>query len=326
MPDAMPRRRHPGQGLYPRIAVRAACALALAAAAACVHAPPPQANALGRLPQPARDAREQRAPAARQAKPARNDQDVVTFVMGNVEFLLLHEIAHLLISEKDFPIVGPTENAADYIATWALLNEPSFDPSQSDRPLKFLLAAANAFAVAWRSALDAGAELPYWGDHALSIQRYYQIACLMYGSNPTTFQRIPQVAGLPPARAAGCVDEYRRTDRAVRWLIDTYGRKSSDPPPVAVSIRYEAPGTLVSARMVEALKSLRLLEQTVDRLNERFTLARPFSLVVRQCGRPEAAWMSESRELVICYELMDYIYSLGLNEQADRLSPVSQGG
>ncbi len=287
-----------------------AAALLAAVTSSCAHAPvaadhipadPPRANG---TPQPA-DARQ---------------QDVMMFVLGNVEFLLLHEIAHLLIAEKGFPIVGPTENAADYIATWALLNEKPFDPNQQDRPLRFLLSAANAFAVAWRSALDSGASLPYWGEHALSIQRYYQIACLLYGSNRTNFARIPEITGLPPARAEGCVEEYERTDKAIRWLIATYGRKPGDPPAPKSKVEYEPPKTLVSARVAEQLQSLQLLERTVDRLNEQFSLERPFTVVVRSCGRPEAAWIPNSRELAICYELIDYIYSLALAQDANRLN------
>ncbi len=288
----------------------AAAALLVAATASCAHAPPAAVAKAGGPP-----------PATRPAEASdAKQQDLMMFVLGNVEFLLLHEVAHLLIAEKDFPIVGPTENAADYIATWALLNEKPFDPNQQDRPLRFLLSAANAFAVAWRSALDSGAPLPYWGEHALSIQRYYQITCLLYGSNPTTFARIPEIAGLPPARAAGCVDEYRRTDKAIRWLIATYGRKPSDPPPPRTTVEFEPPKTLVSERVAAELESQQLLERTADRLNAQFTLARPFKLVVRSCGRPEAAWMPGSRELVICYELMDYIYALGLGQDANRLS------
>ncbi|HEU4620325.1 MAG TPA: DUF4344 domain-containing metallopeptidase [Gammaproteobacteria bacterium] len=258
----------------------------------------------------------------RDERDERAERDVVAFVDGNIEFLLLHEIAHLLITEKRFPIVGPTENAADYIATWALLNEEPFDPTQRDRPLRFLLSAASAFAAAWRGALDAGAQLPYWGDHALSIQRYYQIACLVYGSDPQGFTRIPEIAGLPASRASDCVAEYRRTDDAIRWLISTYGRKPGDPAPAPTKVVFEAPRTLVSARISESLESLQLLERTAERLNQRFALDEPFSLIVRSCGRPEAAWMPDSREIVICYELMDYIYTLGLGERPGRLDPA----
>jgi hypothetical protein len=309
--------------IVPRALLACLAALLVWAAAGCSHITAPAQATAERQPSAGAERRPvQTVRDTPQGRSAPSEQELLSFVDGNVEFLLLHEIAHLLITEKAFPIVGPTENAADYIATWALLNEKPFDPAQQDRPLRFLLSAASAFAVAWRSALDSGVNMPYWGDHALSIQHYYQIACLLYGSNPQTFARIPDISGLPASRAQDCVGEYQRTDAAIRWLIKTYGRKPGDPPPPPTPVVYEEPRTLVSAHVVAQLKSLQLLERTVERLNERFALERPFSLVVRSCGRPEAAWMPDRSELVICYELVDYIYSLALNEQAGTLSPL----
>jgi Putative metallopeptidase len=73
------------------------------------------------------------------SRPALGQDDsarkAVEFAVGNVEFLALHEIAHLLIAEKDIPILGPEENAADYIATLALLREAPLDPAFNDRAL-----------------------------------------------------------------------------------------------------------------------------------------------------------------------------------------------
>ena len=43
-----------------------------------------------------------------------------------------HEIAHFLIDEKQLPIIGPEENAADYIATLALLRDESLDPARRE--------------------------------------------------------------------------------------------------------------------------------------------------------------------------------------------------
>jgi hypothetical protein len=42
---------------------------------------------------------------------------------------------------------------------------------------------------------------------------------------------------------------------------------------------------------------------------------------MRRCGRREAAWLAEQRELVICHELVDTFYLLGRRERgpgADR--------
>lgn len=256
------------------------------------------------------------AAQSRAARPAEEQPAAVEFVVGNVEFLLLHEIAHFLIAEKELPIIGPEENAADYIATLALLRESSLDPARASRGHEFLLSAVDAFGAAWRTGQAFGADVPYWGAHALSIQRYFQIACLLYGSDPAGFARIPEMTGLPYERAQGCAGEYARADRSIQWLLDHYGRHADDPAGSNTEIAYETPPTLVSQRIVRELRSLELLELTVARLHERFTLDRSFRLVVRSCGRSEAAWIDASRELVICYELLDTLYLLGLDDGA----------
>jgi hypothetical protein len=256
------------------------------------------------------------AAQSRAARAARQQEAAaVAFVVGNIEFLLIHEIAHFLIAEKEFPVIGPEENAADYIATLALLREDSLDPARASRGREFLLSAADAFGAAWRRGQAFGADVPYWGAHALSIQRYFQIACLLYGSDPVAFERIPEIAGLPHERAQGCAAEYARADRSIQWLLEHYGRRAGDPRGSETEIVYEAPPTRVSQRIVRELRALELLERTLARLHDRFALESPFRLVLRGCGRSEAAWIDASRELVICYELLDTLYLLGLDDR-----------
>jgi hypothetical protein len=256
--------------------------------------------------------------SAQRAQPAdggsgpSSDRSAIAFVIGNVQFLLVHEIAHFLIAEKNVPIIGPEENAADYIATLALIREEPLDPAEKDRSLEFLLAAADAFAASWRTGAELGADVPYWGSHALSIQRYYQIACLLYGSDPVAFERVPGVAGLPEARAQSCIAEYAKANQAIDWLLANYGRQADDPPGAATEILYEQPRTMVATRVLEELQSLELLELILARLHERFTIERPFTLVMRTCGQAEAAWIPDRRELVICHDLVDTLYLLAL--------------
>jgi hypothetical protein len=262
--------------------------------------------------------------AIAQAQPAqREDTGAIAFVVGNVAFLLIHEIAHFLIAEKDLPIIGPEENAADYIATLALLREDSLDPARASRGREFLLSAAGAFGAAWRTGQELGAAVPYWGAHALSIQRYFQIACLLYGSDPVGFVRIPEIAGLPYERAQGCVAEHARADRSIQWLLDHYGRQPGDPAETPTEFVYEPPPTRISERILHELRSIELLERTVGRLHQRFTVERPFRLAVRSCGRAEAAWLDASRELAICYELLDTLYLLALGQSAR--APLADG-
>lgn len=261
--------------------------------------------------------------AQQRAASGRTNPAALDFAVGNVEFLLVHEIAHFLIDEKDVPIIGPEENAADYIATLALLREAPLDPTQENRALRFLVAAADAFALAWEAGLTAGAEAPFWERHGLSIQRYYQVACLLYGSDPVAFTRVPQIAGLPDERARSCAGDYAQAEEGIQWLLDTFGRRAADPASALTTIEYEDPPSLVSARVVEELKRIELLERIAERLRERFTIEQPLTMAMRRCGKAEAAWLPQSREVVVCYELLDALYLLGLRRDDSSLRPVA---
>jgi hypothetical protein len=243
-------------------------------------------------------ARAQAQGMAVEASSRQLDPNTLTFILGNVQFVLLHELAHFVIDEKDVPVLGPEENAADYIAALMLIRGERLDEAGKKRALQFLLAAADAFSASWDIGSQLNAEVPYWGAHALSIQRYYQIACLLYGSDPVTFKTVPERAALPPSRASGCVREYQKANRAIQWLLDTFGRRAGD-----------APGA-------EVIRSSGLFTRTLDRLRELFVLERPVSLVMRQCHGREAAWIPERRELVLCYELVDALYFLSSRERA----------
>jgi hypothetical protein len=245
----------------------------------------------------------------------------IAIVVGNVEFLLLHEIAHYVVNEKNVPILGPEENAADYIATLALLREPPLDPARGSRAVPFLVGTAEMFAAAWEAGATLGADVPYWGAHALSIQRFYQIACLLYGSDPVAFERVPAVANLPPSRSASCAAEYRKAERSFGWLLENYGRGPDDVADTAPAVAYEPARTRVAERIVAELRAQRLLEQTLERLRERFALDRPLTVAVRGCGQAEAAWLPDRRELVICHELLDTLYLLALRRRPFPVAP-----
>ena len=246
----------------------------------------------------------------------------VEFVLGNVEFLFLHELAHFIIDEKQIPIIGPEENAADYLAALALIRTTPFQPGEENQTIRFLLAAADAFTVSWSIGSALGAQIPYWGAHALNIQRYYQIACLIYGSNPKAFESLPTRSGLPRDRADSCVSEYARANEALDWLLKSFGRQPGDPPSAKIDVLYEQPKSMLATRMLVEIQNARLLEQTVERMLDRFTIEQPMSVVMRNCDQSEAAWLPETRELVVCYELIDTIYLLSLPEQADQLRPL----
>lgn len=244
------------------------------------------------------------------------DPATVSFVLGNVQFVLLHELAHLVIHEKDVPIIGPEETAADYIAATVLILGEQLDDAAKERAIRSLLAAAEAFALSWQMGSELGTQVRYWGAHALSIQRYHQIICLLYGSNPEVFNDLPGRVGMPNVRKLDCSTEFARAARGTQWLLREFGRQDSGPPGAEISMRYSAADTLVTSRLLEEVRKAEVLENTIGRFKERFALEQPMTIVVRHCRQPESAWVPESRELLICHELLEGLYQLSLRRES----------
>lgn len=247
------------------------------------------------------------------------DADVPTvFAMGNIEFVILHELAHLVIRDLDVPIVGSEESAADYIATLVLIEAASFAPDLPPRARRYLDATANGLASAWDLFARSGRAANYWDTHSLTIQRHYQIVCLLYGSDPESFADLPARVGMPEARSRLCRSEYARASRALAWLLENYGRADRDAETErpGIDVDFERPPSQVSARVADAIRRNRLVENTLDRLYENFDLRESFRIVFHTCAQTQAGWVPDTRELFVCYELLDYYYSLALTEPA----------
>jgi hypothetical protein len=241
----------------------------------------------------------------------------VDFVMGNLQFTLLHELAHVAIWDMQPPIIGPEEHAADYLATISLLRPLEAPDGGAKRWLRFALIAADSFAILWRLAEKTGASSPYWDSHALSIQRFYSIACLIYGSDTVRFTKLPELIDMPAERAASCGAEYARAVAATDWLLSFAAKNRSASAGAAISVRYETPRTRTSQRLAAEVSSSGLIDWTLGRFHELVALDDNATLVLRPCSVPEAAWIAEQRELVVCYELLELYYILSAEQHRD---------
>jgi len=249
------------------------------------------------------------------------DPGRVSFVMGNFEFALLHELAHVAISDVEPPIIGPEEYAADYLATVSLLRPLEAPRVGADKWREFATTAADAFALMWQLSENAGAMSPYWDSHALSIQRFYAVACLIYGSDPVRFAKLPEQAHMPEQRAGGCEAEYARALKATDWMLGFAASKRNASSDATMSVRYDPPRTTTSEHLVAEIKARGLIEWTLQRFHELVPLNEDATLVLRRCSIPEAAWMPEQRELVVCYELLDFYYVLAGGQHGNALEP-----
>jgi Putative metallopeptidase len=219
----------------------------------------------------------------------------VEFVVGNTLFTLLHEMGHVLIAEMKLPILGREEDAAD---TYAALRMLKIGTPFSEHIVGE--ASKNWFLIARRDQ-ETGAKPIYYGEHSLSQQRAYQIVCLMVGSDRAKFKGVADGIKMPQERQESCQKDYAKAS----WSWDTVLKphlRLPDQPQKKINVVYsDAPGPL--AGFARSFRSVRMLEGVAQRSSADYAWPAPFTLEMRSCGGPEAAWSEETRILRVCYEL-----------------------
>jgi hypothetical protein len=141
-------------------------------------------------------------------------------VAGATLFTLFHELGHALIDVWDLPITGREEDAVDQLATIILLE------GGEDGETAALNGAASFWGEDEEESEDE--EPSFWDEHSLGEQRFYNIVCWSYGSNP---EGLSDLIGdgeddwLPEARAAQCPDEFARMAKAWDTLLSPYVRE-----------------------------------------------------------------------------------------------------
>ena len=126
-------------------------------------------------------------------------------------FIFFHELGHALIDVYDLPVMGKEEDAVDGLSTWLLTDGTDSGDSMA-------LNGAIAFALLG----DEEKNLPFWDEHSLNTQRFYNTICLVYGQNPKKYGDFVKNGTLPKARAARCSAEYAQVDRAWSKLLAPY--------------------------------------------------------------------------------------------------------
>lgn len=155
---------------------------------------------------------------ARDLGSAVQEEEQLTEAVSHVfSFMFLHELGHALIDILDLTVSGKEEDVADQLSVYVLLQE--------EGGVSAALDGAAWFGV--RSHMT-NAAAAFWDSHSLDAQRYYNINCWVYGSNPEDLAHIPETAGLPLSRAVGCPKDYealtRYWDKALRNVLVQPGR------------------------------------------------------------------------------------------------------
>lgn len=228
------------------------------------------------------------------------------FILANTEFTLLHEIAHVLIWELKPPVFGREEDAADTIAVMAQMMLPVKKGESNE--IEKLQAVAEGWKLEWQLVQEEEIDNAYWDLHSLEIQRYYNIACLVYGADPKNRADIVTAAQLPTDRAEWCHEEYVLAKRAMDWLLtklsaDTAGMDKSERG--KTTVQYAKNTTLEGEKIDKWLRDSGIAERLAEAMTRRFDLPRDIVISFESCPLPNAAWDAEQAKIQFCHALLN---------------------
>jgi|RhiMetStandDraft_4_1073278.scaffolds.fasta_scaffold15237_3 hypothetical protein len=238
---------------------------------------------------------------------AQRRQERVAFVVGNLLFVLGHELGHAVISEFDLPVLGREEDTADVYAISKSLTIVNNELSH-----RALMRASTAWFMSARRARRDGEAPAYHEQHGLDEQRAYHIICLMVGSDPDKFKALADEHRLPEERRASCVRDYHVATRSWQRVMGPNMRASGEPKAQVNVIYGEARGSLDG--VARSLREIRVLEHMAEFAAEQYRWPAPITIEMRSCGEVAAAWTFKTRTVHVCYEMVDEFVAL-FNEQ-----------
>ena len=134
--------------------------------------------------------------------------------LNTLFFVALHEMGHALVGELDIPTTGREEDAVD---DFACLTVQQVGGQARDQAL----AAAKWFAIMGSRANNA--DLPFWDEHSLDMQRFYGILGLMYGGNPNRYLFAEKI--IPERQLKRYIRDYPKKLDSWERLLGPHFRK-----------------------------------------------------------------------------------------------------
>lgn len=232
------------------------------------------------------------------------EEEAAIFLLGNLSFIMFHEIGHALVDLYNLPVLGREEDAVDNFATVLMVTNDG-DPVLD----QMVMGAAEGWLLSHELAEAQGYE-PLWaGEHGLDLQRFYSIMCLLYASAPDSYEELADDIDLPEDRRLGCQVEYEQLLATWDKLLVPHVQPDNVPPrgPV-IGVSYEP--TAEYADELDILKESELLETLAEEIRAGFILPRPLSFKAMSCGEENAFWDSEQNSVIMCYEMVGYYLSL----------------
>ncbi len=146
----------------------------------------------------------------------KSEEELEKSVLHATLFTFYHEMGHALIDVLRLQITGREEDSVDQLAILMLADSgEQGEEAALNGAVSFLLEAKN-------TDLEA---LPFWDEHSLDMQRFFNIICWVYGRNPRKFSHPVREGILPEERAERCGDEYLKFSKSWHSLLAPHLKK-----------------------------------------------------------------------------------------------------
>jgi len=140
----------------------------------------------------------------------------VDTVIGPLLDVFLHEAAHAVFAILQIPLLGREEDAADQFSTYIMLK---FDKDEARR---LILGSAYQYKGDMASPTITIQQQNFADEHGTPAQRFFNLLCTAYGSDPSLFADVVEKGFLPEDRAVGCKREYAQLSHAFATLIEPH--------------------------------------------------------------------------------------------------------
>lgn len=138
----------------------------------------------------------------RRGHPNKSEEQVYNATMDVLMHVLLHEVGHALIDLYRLPVIRNEEHEVDDLA--AILLVEMFEDGG-----KIVMNAADSFGL--RSGMESRHMRgdAYAGEHGWSIERFYNMACLVYGKSPNKLNQKQSVVAIAARDRNDCKRRYK---------------------------------------------------------------------------------------------------------------------
>jgi Putative metallopeptidase len=191
-------------------------------------------------------------------------ENAAEFVVGNMLFVMLHELGHTAIADFKLPVLGREEDAADEFAILRMLWVGTTFTH------RVLAEATKGWFLSARRDRKEGEPLAFYDEHGLDEQRAYQIVCLMVGHDSNRMADLASETNLPDDRRGSCKMDFETASSSWAAVLKPHLREPSQPMVKVETIYGDGEGELAS--LAQSFRTLRLLETVAEPFCGRFRL------------------------------------------------------